>query len=316
MEWNGQHGLQSARNESEETDGTGTCCSGARMIAEEFETTAIQYVHAPPKNLKSILITVRFCHQHLHIQSSPQSPAQLPPCLVAHVGHIRVGDDAVSLVDLALDLVKVSPDPLCSPLIAIAYPPTTPDQPLSTFPALVIEGREDGVEIGVRVNSFVRQQGREHGGIFDAETCSGAVVGRSGVCGVPGYANAASVECRDGVLTQVEDCPLFRPRQYLVLFFSGAISSMWATYDVQVRLRQVQQLGHIGSIPLKIPQSVFSLRRPRQPLRVRPVVGRRSERHNVQRLAVVDGEGQHMAIGAHLDRDWSAMRCRFPYTPD
>lgn len=56
------------------------------------------------------------------------------------------------------------------------------------------------------------------------------------------------------------------------------------------------------AVALEVAEGVLLLGRPRQSFKVRPVVLRGPERHDVERLAAGHGEGQDVAVGAHLFR--------------
>jgi hypothetical protein len=73
---------------------------------------------------------------------------------------------------------------------------------------VLVEDFEDGGEVrGVDDGGVLEELGEDEA-VFDAETGTGAVVGGCGVGCVAGDGDAAFRECWDGVVAEVEDCPL------------------------------------------------------------------------------------------------------------
>lgn len=105
-----------------------------------------------------------------------KTPLQNPLGLTADFIDIYIRDDRQPLVDLILDLLKIPPNTLSSPLIAVCDPPAALDQPLASLSPDLVESSEYGLKISLVHDGFIAQQFRQYGAVLDAESGTGTVV--------------------------------------------------------------------------------------------------------------------------------------------
>jgi len=72
------------------------------------------------------------------------------------------------------------------------------------------------------------------------------------------------------------------------------------THNVQLLVTHAEQLEHIGAPPGKVFEGVAPLAEFGQAFVILPLLLSVAERDNVERLAVVDGKGEHVAVRAEL----------------
>lgn len=136
----------------------------------------------------NIILLIRDKRHGLRVElvqaGNKQSSVQSLGRLAQHIRQIVIPHMAQPLFELLGDLARVGAHVGRQPLVQVARPAAARDEPLRALAAVLVKDGKHHLEVTRLLDLGVCQQGREDGGIFDAEPRACALVRRGRVGGV------------------------------------------------------------------------------------------------------------------------------------